>query len=89
MDFLGVVEHWTEARGFGFVKLGDRRRIFCHVTALRHAGIDKLRAGERVELDIETTPDGRTRVSKIALVETPPAAGRETPDAVWSHPGRD
>ena len=89
MDFFGVVEHWNEDRGFGFVTLGDRRRIFCHITALRHAGIDKLRAGQKVGLDIETAPDGRPRARKIALVETPAAAGRETPDAVWSHPGRD
>ncbi len=89
MEFHGVCDHWNCDRGFGFVKLGDGRRIFCHITALRHAGLDKLRAGERVELDIETAPDGRPRVSKIALVEPPAGEARETADAVWMHDGRD
>lgn len=93
MDFSGVCEHWNE-RGFGFIELGDRRRVFCHITTLRKAGLDKLRAGQRVEVDIETAPDGRERVSKIALVE-PPAAGSaaELADAsrvrLWVHEGRD
>ena len=90
MEFHGVVDYWSEGRGFGFVKLGDGRRIFCHVTALRHAGLDKLRDGQRVEVDIETASDGRVRVAKIALVDdTPAAAGQATRDAVWTHPGAD
>jgi CspA family cold shock protein len=89
MDFHGTIEHWNEHRGFGFVKLDDGRKVFCHLSALRRAGIDKLRIGERVEVDIEAAPDGRTRVAQIAVVETPAAAGRQTADAVWLHPGRD
>ncbi|HKM88756.1 MAG TPA: cold shock domain-containing protein [Xanthobacteraceae bacterium] len=94
MDFHGVVDHWKEDRGFGFVELSDRRRVFCHITALRQAGLDKLRAGQRVEVDIVAAADGRPRVSKIALVE-PPAAGSaaELADAsrvrLWVHEGRD
>jgi cold shock CspA family protein len=89
MDFFGVVDTWNEDRGFGFVELRDRRRVFCHITTLRQAGLDKLRAGQLVEVDIVAAADGRPRVSKIALAETPADAGRELRDAVWVHEGRD
>ncbi len=89
MDFHGTVDHWNDDRGFGFVRLADGRRVFCHITALRQAGLDKLRAGQRVEVDIAAAADGRPRVSNIALVETPAGEARETADAVWVHDGRD
>jgi cold shock CspA family protein len=91
MDFHGIVDHWNEQRGFGFVELlPDRRRVFVRITVVKAAGLDALRAGQRVAVDVAFASDGRPRVSKIALLgEGPANTGRQTREAMWSHPGRD
>ena len=49
----GKVKRWVDERGFGFLRPdnGDAV-IFCHVTALQGAKIDRLVEGERVSYEI-------------------------------------
>jgi cold shock CspA family protein len=67
MDFHATVVTWRGERGYGFVRLQpDGRDVFCHVEALRQAGLGAaLRIGQQVEVDIETAGDGRLRVARI------------------------
>jgi cold shock protein len=89
MDFHGIVDHWNDDRAFGFIELlPDRRRVFVHVTAIKPAGLDSLRKGQRVEVHIGAAPDGRPRVTRLALTADQPASPRaRRDDRVWVHEG--
>jgi CspA family cold shock protein len=64
----GTLKMWNAERGYGFI--GDDSGgpdIFLHVSALQSVGIDpdKIRKGERLTFDVESTRDGRTRASNV------------------------
>jgi cold shock protein len=62
LEFRATVARWNHNRFFGFLTLdGDGREIFCHGSQLRDVGLDALREGQRVEVDVENTPDGSGR----------------------------
>ena len=46
-----------------------RPDIFVHATALERAGIEDPRVGLRVLFDVEQTPNGRFRATRISLEE--------------------
>jgi cold shock CspA family protein len=62
-----TVATWFDLRGFGFIRLPDGREVFVHAKIVHQAGLDKLRIGERVDIDLETAPDGRMRVARLTL----------------------
>jgi len=60
---MGTVKFFNAEKGFGFITPDESSKdVFIHVTALKAAGIDDLRDGQRVEFDTE--PDRRGKGSK-------------------------
>ena len=67
-DNTGTLKMWNAERGYGFIADDSGGPdIFLHVIALLSAGIDpdKIRKGERLTFDVESTRDGRTRASNV------------------------
>lgn len=57
----GVITTWNRDRGFGFIRPDDGAAdVFLHVRGVAR-GMDIPEAGSRVEYELETTPEGKTR----------------------------
>jgi CspA family cold shock protein len=54
----GTIKQRTD-RGFGFIDQGTREDLFFHNSALQNVSCNDLRAGDRVEFDVEPDPRGR------------------------------
>ena len=48
----GTVKWFRADKGFGFIKLGDDKEMYVHVTALRRSGLAELQEGQKVNVDI-------------------------------------
>ncbi len=64
----GKLKMWNVERGYGFI--GDDAGgpdIFLHISALESAGIDpdKIKKGDRLTFDVESTRDGKTRAGNV------------------------
>ena len=50
----GMVTHWNDDRGFGFIKRDDGEPdVFCHFSDIVGQSSDALPAGARVTFDVE------------------------------------
>jgi cold shock CspA family protein len=78
---IGVIRKWVEDRGFGFLKVLEKRDdgkparvdsslpdVFFHIKELRSAGIEKVEVGDTLEFDITHFPKGFV-ASKVAVVQ--------------------
>ena len=53
----GTVKKWLELHGFGFIKPDNGgKEIFCHCRDI--PGVFDLKAGEKVEFDVEKSEKG-------------------------------
>lgn len=48
----GVVKFYNGPKGFGFLTREGSGDVFVHATALKRAGIEELREGDRLEFDV-------------------------------------
>ena len=78
---IGVIRKWVEDRGFGFLKVSEKRDdgkparvdsslpdVFLHIKELKSAGIEEVEVGaDTLEFDITDFPKGLV-ASKVALV---------------------
>ena len=62
---IGTVKFFNTAKGFGFIQpeTGDKD-VFVHVSAVRAAGMETLREGQRVSFDV-VTERGKPAASNI------------------------
>lgn len=61
---LAKVKWFNKEKGFGFLQPNDGGKdIFVHHTALRKAQLSDLAEGQRVEVDIETSPKGLNAIN--------------------------
>lgn len=58
MRQTGILDHWNDERGFGFIRTDDGARIFFHVSALI-AMARRPQAGDLLSFDMCTGSDGR------------------------------
>ncbi|HQK95545.1 MAG TPA: cold shock domain-containing protein [Armatimonadota bacterium] len=54
----GTVKWFSDARGYGFVTLDDGAEVFVHYSAIAVDGFKSLAEGQRVELQVESSPKG-------------------------------
>lgn len=65
---FGVVRWFNAAKGYGFIARDDGAGdVFVHIAAVQRAGLDTLREGQRVEFEIGTSRDGRSRAENLSL----------------------
>ncbi len=73
----GTVKFYNEEKGYGFIRLKDRREIFVHVKDLKQTGVKKLGTGDEVTCDISETDRGprcvKVKVVRAAVVAAPVA----------------
>lgn len=64
----GTVKFFNSEKGFGFITPdeGDKD-VFVHITAVKDAGMDDLRDGQRVSFDTE--PDRRGKGPKAVNLQ--------------------
>jgi CspA family cold shock protein len=56
----GTVKSFNAEKGFGFIQPdGGSKDVFVHISAVRRAGLDKLRDGQRVSFELERGREGR------------------------------
>ena len=78
---IGVIRKWVEDRGFGFLKVLEKRDdvkparvdsslpdVFFHIKEPKIAGIEKVDVGDTLEFDISHFTKGYV-ASKVALVQ--------------------
>jgi cold shock protein len=53
----GTVAYWHQMKGYAFIRPdnnNDRDRdVFCHISAVQHAGLQSLEVGQRLTFDTE------------------------------------
>jgi CspA family cold shock protein len=60
----GVVKWYNPDKGFGFVNCSDGGKdVFVHASVLERARLAKLDEGQRLEMQVVTTPKGREAIS--------------------------
>ena len=65
----GVVKWYNPDKGFGFVNCSDGAKdVFVHASVLERARLTKLDEGQKLEMQVVTTPKGREAIS-IALLD--------------------
>jgi CspA family cold shock protein len=85
----GKVKWYDVEKGFGFLSRDDGGDVFVHKAALP-AGVDKLRAGDRVEFGVAAGRKGDQALSVRVLVAPPSVAkaakeaARRSPDELHS-----
>ena len=65
----GTIKRLVEDRGFGFIRIGERKDLFFHSSDLQSVEFANLRQGQEVEFEIRQEPDGRNKAVKVRLVQ--------------------
>jgi cold shock protein len=62
---MGFCKMWNHDKAYGFITGQDGTDYFCYYKAIIGSGQRKLIAGEEVEFDVETLPDGKKRAINV------------------------
>jgi len=54
----GTVRWFNDQKGYGFIQQDDGQDLFVHHTGINGSGSKSLQEGQRVRLEIETSPKG-------------------------------
>jgi len=65
-QLTGTVKLYKPEKGFGFVEAEDGQKdIFLHKSCLDHHGLQTVEPGERIVMNVRTTPKGRAVVDFV------------------------
>ncbi|HEY8563945.1 MAG TPA: cold shock domain-containing protein [Beijerinckiaceae bacterium] len=65
-ELQGTVKWYDPVKGFGFVSVDDGGKdVFVHRSALMRAGLQDLQEGQRINMEVSSTPKGREARSII------------------------
>ena len=66
---IGTVVFFSATKGYGFIKSeDDGSEHFVHVTAVKAAGLDVLRAGQQVSYQLLVARNGKISAVDLALL---------------------
>jgi CspA family cold shock protein len=54
----GKVKWFDDAKGYGFIELGQGKDVFVHYSVIQADGYKSLREGQEVEFELERGPKG-------------------------------
>ena len=61
---IGTNKWYNGRKGFGFIEREDKEKdVFCHITAVKAAGIKKLFENDQLEFTLEDGPKGPSAVN--------------------------
>ena len=69
MKNKGVVKWFNKEKGFGFITKEDGKYIFVHYKNLNMDGYKLLKECQKVEFNIETGNDNRTKAVNVTVVK--------------------
>jgi len=74
---IGTVRQFDIAKGYGFVLPDDANTasVFVHLNIVRRCGLDSLRVGDRVEVEVERNPKDGTRLRATSIALAPAMKG--------------
>jgi CspA family cold shock protein len=56
---VGTVKWFNDAKGFGFIRLGEDVDVFVHYSQIEGDGFRTLEEGQSVEFELREGPKGR------------------------------
>ena len=64
MSVNGKVKWFNENKGFGFIARDDKEKdVFVHISAVRTAGMDGLKEGQKITFDVDIAAKGPCAVN--------------------------
>ena len=64
MSIKGKVKWFNGKKGYGFIERDDKKQdVFVHFSAVKTAGLKKLREGEHITFEVEDTDRGSTAIN--------------------------
>ena len=54
----GKVKWFCDAKGYGFIELGQGKDVFVHYSVIQNDGYKSLREGQEVAFDLQCGPKG-------------------------------
>lgn len=66
--YAGSVKMWNEEKGFGFLKVGGMKDVFCHISALKNSNFQgDPEVGDQVEFEIEQGERGARAINVVRV----------------------
>ena len=66
---VGTVKWFNPTKGYGFIQPeSGTKDVFVHITAVERAGLQTLREGQKVSIEIQTGDNGRQSAENLAVV---------------------
>ncbi len=64
MAVNGKVKWFNGTKGFGFIARDDKEKdVFVHISAVKEAGMQTLKEGQKIVFDIDLLPKGPVAVN--------------------------
>jgi CspA family cold shock protein len=65
----GTVKWFNAEKGFGFIAPDEGGKdVFVHITAVRAAGLERLKDDQKVEFELQAGKDGRSSAGNLQLL---------------------
>lgn len=70
----GTLDHWDDARGFGFIRTAEGERVFVHISEIGRIAT-RPRIGDQMRFTQRTGTDGRLQATNVRIAGANPTPG--------------